>query len=106
MPDPEYVVGKGNRRIWPPCKFIWPSLDKKKVGITSENVAKDYGVSRRKQDEFSALSHVRAAKAQKSGLFDAEIVPTLAVVTDANGEPTGTKLITKVAPLSRFHHHS
>lgn len=45
------------------------------MGITSENVAERYGVSRADQDAFATESHHRAAKAQSSGRFDDEIVP-------------------------------
>ena len=45
------------------------------MGITAENVAERYGVSRQEQDEFAAKSHQKAAKAQSEGLFDKEIVP-------------------------------
>lgn len=45
------------------------------MGITAENVAERYKVSRKEQDEFAVASHLKAAKAQKEGLFDAEIVP-------------------------------
>lgn len=45
------------------------------MGITSENVAERYGVSRADQDAFAAESQKRATKAQQSGFFDAEIVP-------------------------------
>jgi acetyl-CoA acyltransferase 1 len=45
------------------------------MGITSENVAERYGISRKDQDEFAARSQQKAAKAQKEGLFDDEIVP-------------------------------
>lgn len=45
------------------------------MGITSENVAKEFGVDRKKQDAFAAESFARAVKAQKSGWFKNEIVP-------------------------------
>ena len=45
------------------------------MGLTAENVAERYGVSRSEQDEFALQSHLKAAKAQKEGLFDKEIVP-------------------------------
>ncbi|WPG99762.1 beta ketoadipyl CoA thiolase, TH2 [Acrodontium crateriforme] len=45
------------------------------MGITAENVAERYGVSRQEQDEFAVQSHLKAAKAQEQGLFDREIVP-------------------------------
>jgi acetyl-CoA acyltransferase 1 len=52
------------------------------MGITSENVASDYNVSRQKQDEFSAKSFQKAAAAQKAGKFKAEIVPLKAKIVD------------------------
>lgn len=45
------------------------------MGITAENVAERYGVSRADQDAFAAHSHQKAAKAQRDGLYDKEIVP-------------------------------
>jgi len=45
------------------------------MGITAENVASRYGVSRADQDVFAAASHNKAAEAQKRGFFDEEIVP-------------------------------
>ncbi|OZJ04300.1 hypothetical protein BZG36_02592 [Bifiguratus adelaidae] len=56
------------------------------MGITSENVAKDFGVTRQKQDAFSARSHQLAAKAQKENLFAEEIVPVTTTVTDKDGK--------------------
>jgi acetyl-CoA acyltransferase 1 len=52
------------------------------MGITSENVAKQFNVTRQKQDEFSVLSHQKAAKAQKNGWFKDEIVPLTVNVLD------------------------
>ena len=45
------------------------------MGITAENVADKYGISREDQDEFALRSHERAADAVQSGRFDDEIVP-------------------------------
>lgn len=45
------------------------------MGLTAENVASRYGVSREVQDEFAVRSQEKALKAQKEGLFDEEIVP-------------------------------
>jgi len=55
------------------------------MGITSENVAAKWGISRLTQDTMAAESHRRAIAAQKAGYFDSEIVPVLAKVKDANG---------------------
>lgn len=54
------------------------------MGITSENVAEKFGVSREKQDQFAAESHAKAAKAQKAGLFE-EIIPVKVTVKDDQG---------------------
>jgi acetyl-CoA acyltransferase len=45
------------------------------MGLTAENVAEKYGVSRQEQDEFAYRSNIRAAEAVNSGRFDPEIVP-------------------------------
>ena len=45
------------------------------MGLTSENVAKKFGVTRQEQDQFALNSHLKAAKAQAEGLFKDEIVP-------------------------------
>jgi len=52
------------------------------MGITSENVAKKYNISRRAQDEFAASSYQKAEQAQKKGYFDAEIYPLTVKYTD------------------------
>lgn len=45
------------------------------MGVTAENVAQQYGISREAQDEFAFLSQQKAVEAQKTGLFKDEIVP-------------------------------
>lgn len=45
------------------------------MGITAENVARDYKVSREEQDRYALQSHQRAMKAIKEGAFEAEICP-------------------------------
>ena len=45
------------------------------MGITAENVAEKYGITREMQDEFALRSQTRAEAAQKSGRFKDEIVP-------------------------------
>jgi len=53
------------------------------MGITSENVAEKYGISRLVQDTMAAGSHSKALAAQKAGLFKDEIVPVKTKVKDA-----------------------
>lgn len=71
--------------LWPELKES-PDKDARDcimpMGITSENVAERYGVNRADQDAFAARSHQKAAKAQKEGLFDGEIVPVRTRWTD------------------------
>ena len=45
------------------------------MGVTAENVAADYGVSRADQDELAAESHRRAAAAMAAGYFTEQILP-------------------------------
>jgi acetyl-CoA acyltransferase len=53
------------------------------MGITAENVAKKFGISRKEQDAFALKSHEKAARAQRSGAFDDEIVPVKATRYEA-----------------------
>ncbi|MCI0553158.1 MAG: acetyl-CoA C-acyltransferase [Anaerolineae bacterium] len=55
------------------------------MGLTAENVAFKYGISREDQDEFSLKSNQKAAQAVNSGLFDPEIVPLDVEVVELNG---------------------
>lgn len=55
------------------------------MGITSENVAERFGISREKQDAFALSSQLKAARAQSSGLFEQEIVPVTTRLVDADG---------------------
>ena len=45
------------------------------MGITAENVAEKYKVTRKEQDEFSYSSHMKAAIAKNAKIFDSQIVP-------------------------------
>lgn len=45
------------------------------MGLTAEQVANQFNISREDQDEFAYQSHMKALKAQAEGKFDAEIVP-------------------------------
>lgn len=54
---------------------LWEAFHNYHMGITAENVAKKYEISRQQQDEFAALSQQRAEAAWNAGKFKAEIVP-------------------------------
>jgi acetyl-CoA acyltransferase 1 len=85
---------------------LWPEMKDSPVkearecvmnmGITSENVAARYGVSRSDQDAFALSSQQRAAHAQKSGFFDSEIVPvTTRWIEPETPENTQSVTVTK-----------
>ncbi|KAI9879849.1 MAG: hypothetical protein M1830_006872 [Pleopsidium flavum] len=52
------------------------------MGQTSENVGKDFDISREAQDRYAAESYQRAERAQKAGWFDDEIVPITTSIKD------------------------
>ncbi|MBI2934107.1 MAG: acetyl-CoA C-acetyltransferase [Chloroflexi bacterium] len=54
---------------------LWETFYNYHMGITSENIAVKYGISREEQDNLSVVSNQRACNAIKNGLFKAEIVP-------------------------------
>ncbi|MBW1804772.1 MAG: acetyl-CoA C-acetyltransferase [Deltaproteobacteria bacterium] len=55
------------------------------MGVTAENIAEKYGITREQQDELGALSHKRAQDAIAKGLFKDEIVPI--VIPQRKGDP-------------------
>ena len=59
------------------------------MGLTAEQVAQEFDVSREDQDEFALRSHTLAKEAVESGVFDEEIVPLDVVFdwVDDSGEP-------------------
>ena len=55
------------------------------MGLTAENVAQRYAISRAEQDEFAARSHRRAARAADEGRFAAQIVPLDVRIQEGQG---------------------
>ncbi|MCM1261155.1 MAG: acetyl-CoA C-acetyltransferase [Butyrivibrio sp.] len=54
---------------------LWDAFNNYHMGITAENVAEKYGLTREQLDEFAAWSQQKCEKAQKEGRFKDEIVP-------------------------------
>src|SRR5215211_2918892 len=54
---------------------LWDAFNDYHMGMTAENVAEWYGITREEQDEYAARSHERAAKAIDEGYFADQIVP-------------------------------
>lgn len=55
------------------------------MGVTAENVAEKFGISRKRMEEMTVESHVKASEAVESGLFDHEIIPVTGY--DPEGNP-------------------
>jgi len=64
---------------------LWDVFNQYHMGTTAENVAKQYGISRAQQDEFSVASQNKAEAAQKAGMFKDEIVPVM--IPQRKGDP-------------------
>jgi acetyl-CoA C-acetyltransferase len=64
---------------------LWEIFYGYHMGVTAENIAQKFNISRREQDEIGFLSHQRARKAIADGIFKDEIVPV--AVPQRKGEP-------------------
>ena len=64
---------------------LWDVYNQYHMGITAENVAKKYGVSREEQDALALASQQKASAAQDAGRFKEEIVPVL--IPQKKGDP-------------------
>ncbi len=77
---------------------LWDVFNDYHMGITAENVAERYGITREESDEYAARSHQRAAKANEDEIFSGQIVPveikqkkeTVEFVTDEHVRPNAT----------------
>jgi len=64
---------------------LWCAFNDYHMGITAENVAEQYEVTREQQDEFSAWSQQKAVQAIEDGKFKDEIIPV--VIPQRKGDP-------------------
>ncbi|HYT97983.1 MAG TPA: acetyl-CoA C-acetyltransferase [Casimicrobiaceae bacterium] len=64
---------------------LWDVYNQYHMGTTAENVAKQYGITRAQQDEFSVASQNKAEAAQKAGRFKEEITPV--TIPQRKGDP-------------------
>lgn len=68
---------------------LWDAFNNYHMGITAENIATKYNISRTEQDEFAVLSQNKAEKAQNSGVFVDEI--TDVIISNKKGDVTVNK---------------
>jgi len=64
---------------------LWDVYNQYHMGMTAENVAKKYGISREQQDALALASQQKAAAAQEAGRFKEEIVPVS--IAQKKGDP-------------------
>jgi acetyl-CoA acyltransferase len=72
------------------------------MGLTAENVARKYGISRRQADEFSLASHQKAIAAIAAGKFNGEIVPVDVATTVMQGKDSASAPPRTVAQKTVF----
>jgi acetyl-CoA C-acetyltransferase len=72
-----YRMGMPSADIYDHMVFdgLWDVFNDYHMGITAENMAREYGIAREEQDAYAVRSHQRAAKAHDEELFDHQIVP-------------------------------
>ena len=68
------------------------------MGVTAENVAQRYGISRERQDEFALQSQTRAANAIANGRFTEQIVPVGDFAVDEHPRQTSAEKLASLRP--------
>lgn len=72
-----YRMGNGEIKDSMINDGLWDAFNNYHMGITAENLAQKYSISREEQDNFALASQNKAEKAQSDGRFDDEIVPVI-----------------------------
>ncbi|NVM23957.1 MAG: acetyl-CoA C-acetyltransferase [Desulfobacterales bacterium] len=86
---------------------LWEVFYDYHMGVTSENLAGKYGITRKEQDELALMSNQRALSAIKNGIFKKEIVPvevrqekeTKLFDTDEHPRETSLEALAKLPPV-------
>ena len=86
---------------------LWEIFYGYHMGITSENIAEKYGITREEQDRFSLISNQRAIEAIRNGTFKDEVVPVEVVQkrevkifdTDEHPRETSMEALAKLPPV-------
>ena len=82
-----YRLGNGqviDSMVW---DGLWDIYNDYHMGITGENVAEKYGITREEQDQFALNSHRKATAATKEGRFKSQIVPVELPPKKKGGDP-------------------
>jgi acetyl-CoA C-acetyltransferase len=86
---------------------LWEIFYDYHMGVTSENIAEKYGITRKEQDELALVSNQRALAAMKNGVFKEEIVPVeikqkreiILFDTDEHPRETSMEALAKLPPV-------
>ncbi|OFY45054.1 MAG: acetyl-CoA acetyltransferase [Bacteroidetes bacterium GWF2_40_14] len=87
------------------CDGLTDAFNNYHMGITAENIAEKYGITREEQDAFSYISQQKAIAAVDSGAFSTEIVPVSIVskketiIFDKDEYPNRASTVDKLASL-------
>ncbi|MBK8908380.1 MAG: thiolase family protein [Rhodospirillales bacterium] len=73
----------GAPRLYQRARFAPDTIGDPEMGVAAENVARQYGISRERQDRYALASHQKAVQSQQEGRFAGEIVP----MRGADGAP-------------------
>ncbi len=98
LPDARAGYRLGDKSVVDSMMYdgLFCAFDQVAMGAGTEKYAASAGLERLPQDELSAASHERAAKAQKDGLFDDEIIPV--EVPQRKGDPVLVEVDEGVRP--------
>ncbi len=83
---------------------LWDVYNQYHMGVTAENVAKKFNISRTEQDEFALASQNKAEAAQKAGKFKDEILPLEIVGKKATPFSTATNTSSWAVRWKDCHH--
>lgn len=72
------------------------------MGLTAENVAKQFGITRQRMDEFAKLSQDRAVASQQNGVFDREITPLPVSSNNVISKDDGPRPNTQLETLAQL----
>lgn len=85
---------------------LWDAFNDYHMGITAENLAEQYGITREQQDAYALASQQRAERAQSSGRFAEEIVPVTVkgkrgarIIVDSDEQPNSAASLESLARL-------
>ncbi|MCF6138379.1 thiolase family protein [Pseudalkalibacillus berkeleyi] len=82
MEKPSSLHALSGPKLFSRARFSPDNIGDPEMGVAAENVAEAYQISRVDQDRFALKSHQKAIESQKSGRFDAEIVPIQGIDQD------------------------